>query len=602
MKSESAWKSSHRQTLFEEIPCGIVVIDRNLRIVDHNLAFTDVFGEGRGRTCYEVTRGRSTPCPECLAEQTFRDGQRRTREAVGVDTAGKAVHYLVQITPIRDAAGEVPFVAAITTDLSATKRLQREYQTLFEKVPCYVTVVNRDFRVVKANQMFRRVFGEPTGEHCYEMFKRRHEPCAECPAKQTFLDGGSHTSSHVGVTRDGDAAHYVVSTSPLVQSDGETTHVIEMALDVTRLHHLEAELLRANALREALVEHSPYAILILDRQRHVVLVNRAAEKLWGTDRHALIGHRLPRRALACRLDDILGRDGEASPLVDSAIVTSSGEEIPARLSGFTLHPADGEPSTAIIAQDLREIRTLEREKLDAERLAAVGQTVAGLAHGIKNILTGLEGGMYVTSGGLARHDEARVKQGWAMLERNIGRVSSLVKNLLAFSRGDKPQPKMVSPSAIVADVVALFRELAEQHDVVLETEIEEVAPASMDAEGIHTCLTNLISNALDACLVSHKPRCLVRVRLREENDEIILEVVDTGCGMDYEVKQKVFTSFFTTKGSGGTGLGLLLTRRIVQQHGGSVTFESSSDEGTTFRLRFPRRRLPPPTPEEHNGR
>ncbi len=601
MKPGTDWKASYRGHLFEEIPCGIVVIDRNLRIVDQNLAFTTIFGDGRGRTCYEVTRGRRTPCTECLAEQTFRDGQRRSREAVGVDPAGKAVHHLVQIAPIRDETGNVPFVAALTTDLSATKRLQREYQTLFEKVPCYVTVVNRDFRVVKANTLFRQVFGEPTGEHCYELLKRRHERCPECPAEQTFLDGGSHTSSHVGITRDGAAAHYVVSTAPLVQTDGETTHVIEMALDVTRLHRLEAELLRANALREALVENSPYAILILDQRRRVVLVNRAAEKLWDCSRDSLLGHALPRRALACRLDEIVGRNGEPAPLVDSTIVTAKGVEIPVRLSGFTLHPAEGERSTALIAQDLREIRKLEREKLDAERLAAVGQTVAGLAHGIKNILTGLEGGMYVTSGGLARHDEARVRQGWEMLERNIGRVSSLVKNLLAFSRGDQPQPRLVRPAAIVAEVVSLFKELAEQHNLVLETDISDVAPASMDAEGIHTCLTNLISNAFDACLVSHKPACRVLVALREENEEIVFEVTDTGCGMDYEVKQKAFTSFFTTKGSGGTGLGLLLTRKIVQQHGGSVTFESSSNEGTTFRLRFPRRRLPPLVEEEHNA-
>lgn len=594
MKPVPVWRNAYRATLFEEIPCGVVVIDRNLVIVDHNRAFADMFGEGRGKPCWQVTRGRTAPCADCLAEPTFADGQRRSREAVGVDPNGKSVHHLVQITPVRDENGEIPFVAALTTDLSATKRLQREYQTLFEKVPCYVTVVNREFRVVKANRMFRRVFGEPTGEHCFELFKHRHERCAECPAEQTFLDGNSHTSSHVGITREGEAAHYVVSTAPLVQTDGETTHVIEMALDVTRLRHLEAELLHANALREALVEHSPYAILILDHRRRVVLANRAAEKLWDTDRRTLVGRPLPRRALGCRLEEVLQPAPDSGPHLDTTIVTGKGEEIPARVSGFPLPTADAEPSVALIVQDLREIRTLEREKLDAERLAAVGQTVAGLAHGIKNILTGLEGGMYVTSGGLARGDEARVKQGWAMLERNIGRVSALVKNLLAFSRGDTPQPRVIRPATVVTEVAALFRELAEQHNVTLTTEVEDVAPASMDPEGLHTCLANLISNALDACLVSHKPACLVRVKLWEENGTIVFEVSDTGCGMDYEVKQKAFTSFFTTKGSGGTGLGLLLTRKIVQQHGGSVTFESSSEAGTTFRLHFPRRRLPQP--------
>ncbi len=94
-------------------------------------------------------------------------------------------------------------MAAITTDLTTTKRLQREYQTLFEKVPCYVAVLNRDRRVVKANEMFRRTFGEPRGEFCYKLFKHRRTECEDCPAAKTFADGGSYTSRHVGPARDG---------------------------------------------------------------------------------------------------------------------------------------------------------------------------------------------------------------------------------------------------------------------------------------------------------------------------------------------------------------------------------------------------------------
>ena len=602
MTSIPAWDATRRNRLFEEIPCGVVVIDHELTVVDENRAFADVFGEVRGEKCYKATRGRNEPCADCPAELTFADGQRRTRELTSVDPQGRLIHNLVQVTPIRDASGTVPFVAAISTDVSATKRLQREYQTLFEKVPCYVTVVNRDFRVVKANQIFRRVFGEPTGEHCYTLFKHRRSPCAECPAEKSFIDGGSHTSSHVGITREGRQAHYVVSTVPLVRSNGETTHVIEMALDVTETHHLAEELSRANALREVLVEHAPYGIVVLDDARKVVLMNGAAERLWETPRSRMVGRRLGPRAVDTPLEELLARGEEAGGVVDTGIRTASGESIPARIAAVHLPLGNDLTGTAIIAQDLREIRQLEREKLEAERLAAVGQTVAGLAHGIKNILTGLEGGMYVTSTGLRKGDQDRTGQGWAMLERNIGRISALAKNLLAFSRGDVPNIEVVDLAALVRDVVQLYCESAEHHGVILATEIQPgVAPAPMDADGIHACLTNLISNALDACLVSQNPSCTITVRLAEQEGAVVLEVADTGCGMDYEVKQKAFTSFFTTKGSGGTGLGLLLTRKIVQQHGGSVTFESTPDHGSVFRMRFARSRLPAPPAAEAGG-
>ncbi len=101
-----------------------------------------------------------------------------------------------------------------------------------------------------------------------------------------------------------------------------------------------------------------------------------------------------------------------------------------------------------------------------------------------------------------------------------------------------------------------------------------------------------MSNAVDACMVSEEPTGRVTVHLTEADDAIVFEIEDTGCGMDAEVTRRAFSSFFTTKGKGGTGLGLLLTRKIVQQHGGSIDFSSVEGEGTTFRVVFQRDRLP----------
>jgi signal transduction histidine kinase len=113
-------------------------------------------------------------------------------------------------------------------------------------------------------------------------------------------------------------------------------------------------------------------------------------------------------------------------------------------------------------------------------------------------------------------------------------------------------------------------------------------------------LANLISNAIDACQMSEKPGCQVHLKTWEEDGVLIFEVTDDGCGMDYEVKQKIFTTFFTTKGEGGTGLGLLMTRKIVQEHGGRIEVDTRPGRGTTFRMLLPRGRLPQP-PAEMQG-
>ena len=156
-----------------------------------------------------------------------------------------------------------------------------------------------------------------------------------------------------------------------------------------------------------------------------------------------------------------------------------------------------------VALDISETKRLEKEKIDAERLAAVGQTVAGLAHGIKNILTGLEGGMYVFRGGMEKNDRTRIDRGWAMLERNIERISLLTRNLLGFSKGESPRVTVVDPVALAREVVDLFKEASRESDAVLRLVAPEpVAPAPMDREGMHSCLANLVSNAIDACQMS----------------------------------------------------------------------------------------------------
>jgi histidine kinase len=594
--SERDWPVARARELLEEMPAGVMVMDRDLRIVDHNRAFVDVYGPSHGRPCFQVYKDRGTPCPDCPARETFADGRPRVLEETGLDRHGQTLHYLARVVPVRDEDGTISHVAAITTDLTATKRLQREYQTLFERVPCYVAVLNRDRRVIKANEMFRRTFGEPRGEYCYTLFKQRGSECEECPAAKTFEDGRSHTSRQVGHARDGRETHYLVSTAPLLHGGRETTHVIEMALDVTEMDELEEQLHHAHLFRQALVENALEAVVVVDEAQRVVLMNKAAEALWEADRGAIVGRKAPACMLPPALRRQRGSSGAAVMLPDTTITNLAGETVPVQLAGMTISDAGRPLGGAVIALDLRRTKELEREKLTAERLAAVGQTVAGLAHGIKNVLMGLEGGMYAFQSGMERGDERRMLQGWRMLEGNIERITAFVKEFLEFARGRTPSVRLVDPNAVAAKVVDLFKDKAEMSGIHLCFEPQEgLSPAFMDEEGIHTCLVNLVSNALDACETSDKPAPRVVLRTREQDGTLVLEVADNGTGIDYEIHKKVFTTFFSTKGSGkGTGLGLLTTRKIVQQHGGRVSFESTAGAGSVFRLEFPRDRLPRP--------
>jgi signal transduction histidine kinase len=245
-----------------------------------------------------------------------------------------------------------------------------------------------------------------------------------------------------------------------------------------------------------------------------------------------------------------------------------------------------------ICTDVTAVKRLEHDVIEAERLAAVGQTVAGLAHSIKNILMGLEGGKYIVSLGLKKNDKDMINQGWDMLDRNLEKTTSLVKNFLSFSKGRLPELKMVDPRDLVKEIVDLYKDTAAQSGIELKAEMgANVRKAPLDPDGIHTCLTNLVSNAIDACLMGEQKGSLVVIDVHEVGDKLVIEVSDNGSGIDYEIKKKIFSTFFTTKGGGGTGLGLLTTRKIVQEHGGVIRVNSEKGKGARFRMEFPHKRL-----------
>jgi len=264
-----------------------------------------------------------------------------------------------------------------------------------------------------------------------------------------------------------------------------------------------------------------------------------------------------------------------------------------------------------MSTDITEIHELEErlhqvelEKLEAERLAAVAQTAAGLAHGVKNVLMGLEGGIFVLKVGISKQDTAHIKRGWKMLEGNFYRISSFVREFLDFARGCRlPKVELLDPNGPAREVFEMFTESPNRENVELVAYLDpSLAPAALDAEEIHTCVANLVSNAIDACQMSEQPDPRVVLSTSDENGTLIYQVEDNGIGMDMELKQKVFTTFFSTKASGkGTGLGLLITRRIVQGHGGRVVMESDKGKGSMFRLEFPRSRLPTLTSADDEG-
>ena len=232
--------------------------------------------------------------------------------------------------------------------------------------------------------------------------------------------------------------------------------------------------------------------------------------------------------------------------------------------------------------------------VQSERLAAVGQTIATLSHHIKNILQGIRGGSYLVDMGLEGSDQAVLKKGWDIVTRNQNKISSLVMDMLSFSKQREPEPVPSRLVGVIEEVIETVAQRAAEAGSELVFRPPAVFPELLfDPEGISRAILNVVSNALDAIdeRRQEEPACekRVTVSLTAAPEEGLCRIVvdDTGSGMDEETAATVFNLFVSTKGSRGTGLGLTVSQKIMQEHGGDITVTSEPGHGSRFILELP---------------
>ncbi|MBD15894.1 MAG: histidine kinase [Planctomycetaceae bacterium] len=256
--------------------------------------------------------------------------------------------------------------------------------------------------------------------------------------------------------------------------------------------------------------------------------------------------------------------------------------------------------------------------VQAERLAAVGQTIASLSHHIKNILQGVRGGSYLIELGLGDYDkseepqseegEARddnavetIRKGWGIVERNQERISSLVMDMLTFSKERVPDPVPSDWNAVGEEVVELLQMRAEEAEVEMEAHFDSKMPIILfDPEAMHRAVMNVVGNAIDACEECEGGKIHVRTEYLADEKIAHFIVEDNGPGIEPDDLEAIFNVFVSRKGGRGTGLGLPASRKTLEEHGGQILVDSQPGQGSRFTLELPVNVQPPEQPSPKN--
>lgn len=228
--------------------------------------------------------------------------------------------------------------------------------------------------------------------------------------------------------------------------------------------------------------------------------------------------------------------------------------------------------------------------VQAERLAAVGQTIAALSHHIKNILQGLRSGSDLLKMGLTGDDREMLQRGWRIVEKNQGKIYDLVLDMLSYSKDREPVIEPTSVNQLIDDVVELTRGRAKELGLQIQLRLDKNLPAvPADPEGLHRAVLNVVGNAIDAVSDRDNPQVGIQTALESDGQWVRIVVVDNGVGIPDEKAEEIFRPFVSSKGARGTGLGLPVSRKILREHGGDIVVQSQAGKGSKFILRLPMR-------------
>lgn len=472
-----------------------------------------------------------------------------------------------------------------TFELQASRK---RYKALFEEVPCYLTVIDKNFRIVRSNRSFRAEFGDKTGAYCFASYKNQSTQCKNCPVEKTFLDGTSHQSEEMW-SINGLQSNVIVKTSPIFDDTGKVNEVLEMVVDVTLLKRLQFKIERQRQEFQNLFENVPCYLTVVDKDFNILRHNIAFSSDFGFSEGKKCYEVYKHNDRVCNNCPVQKTFENGESAWSEEVWRKNGDDTYIVVNTSPVRNDQGEITAVMeMSTNITEIKRLQGE------LVILGETIAGMSHSIKNILAGLQGGVYVLDSGLIRGRDDRVKAGWDMVKTNVEKISDLVKGILYASKERSPEYRPYDVGQLLTEVCDLYEAKAKDEGVAIVRKFEtKIRSCMMDPASMHSALSNLVSNGIYACRTSDtETNGQLIVNGSIVSDRLVIEISDNGVGMSEEIRNNLFSKFYSTKGSQGTGLGLVITKKVIHEHKGTIKVESQEGEGSKFIVEIPLHETP----------
>ncbi|MFC1816117.1 PAS domain S-box protein [Thermodesulfobacteriota bacterium] len=475
---------------------------------------------------------------------------------------------------------------------------REEYQTLFELVPCIITVQDRNYKLIQYNREFSEKFDPKPGDYCYYAYKGRNEKCIICPVEKTFEDGRSHYSEETGFNKDGTVAHWIVNTSPIKNDKGEIVAVIEMNLDITHRKLLEEKLEKSEKKYYAIFNNIPNPVFVLDVDTLEILdCNESVKFVYGYPKSEIIRKSFlnlfleEEKALYASKIKTAAFINRVKHINDKGVIL---------FVNIRVSPSEypGQKVLLVTTSDITAILEAEQQLIHASKMATLGEMSTGVAHELNQPLSVIKTASSFFMKKIAKKEKIEDETLFTMakeIDGYVDRATSIINHMRQFGRKTELTMEAVQVNNVLKNAFQIFSQQLKLREIDVNWNLEEGLPEiKADSSRLEQVFINLLINARDAIedrwqnQQTDKDYKCITLKTVSEGKTVIIEVRDTGTGIPEAISDKIFEPFFTTKKVGqGTGLGLSISYGIIKDCGGTIQALSGKKGGARFIIKFP---------------
>ena len=508
----------------------------------------------------------------------------------------QSVHYFDCVAHAMVRDDKVHGLTVLARDITALRKNEARFTELFETLQEGIYITTPSGQILDANPALVRMLGYETKEELLakkvpEVFANKEERklLKEEVERQSTLQGREITL----LRKDGHPIICLHTAAAVRDSTGAVLRYQGAVMDITARREMEHRLHQQQEFARRLVDSFPDLILVLDTNSHFTFVSPLCKEILGYEleetREMKLGGRTHSEDLPALLslynDIVAGRQTFAS--LEVRIRHKLGEWRLIRFNFSPLFDESGKIDGVVLSgRDVTDIKRLEEQLIQAEKLAAMGQMLAGVAHELNNPLTAILG---VTELLRDRKDvEESVKRQLDLAHRQARRAARIVQNLLDFSRPATPQKIPLDVNSLIERTLQLHEHSLRRNNIAVDFHPRPDLPGVVgEANQLMQVLLNLVTNAEDA-IREVRESGRIQIRLALNSARIAITIQDDGAGIPPEALPRIFDPFYTTKRpGGGTGLGLSICMAIVREHGGTIEAESLPAGGSAFTVYLP---------------